>query len=161
MPEIASPPAGVLVATRAQAVHAYALAAGVQEARRTAFVVAVLSAATGFGDPDERLLAAARDACGGGWSARRRHRRGARRFRQEARVALPLETVAAVLAALDPDAPAAPVPVAAVLGPQRMRGWLPIAIDDVAVAADATRATSPGDWLPPTIRGVNGRVPGS
>ena len=155
---------GALVATRAQAVHAYALAAGVPETERAQFIVAVLSAARGIGDVDEQLLAAAREACGSGWAARRRHRRGARRFRRGARTALPLEVATAALRALDPPAAdveaAEPEPPAAIPAPQQMRGWLPVAIDGVAAVVDPPRRpTSPGDWLPPAIRGVNGHVP--
>ncbi len=116
-------PVGALVATRAQAVHAYALGAGVQESRRVEFVAAVLSAARGLGDVDDQLLAAAREACGSGWAGRRRHRRGTRRFRHEARAALPLEVAVATLFALDPQAApvavAAPAPLAAAPAPAR------------------------------------------
>ena len=159
-------PVGALVAARAQAVHAYALGAGVQASKRVAFVATVLSAARGLGDVDDQLLAAAREACGTGWAGRRRHRRGTRRFRRQARAALPLEVAVATLFALDPQAApvavAAPAPVAAAPAAQPMRGWLPVAMDEAATAADPPRRrTSPGDWLPPAIRGVNGRVPGS
>jgi hypothetical protein len=141
-----------LVAARAAAVHAYAIAAGVHEDARPVFVLEVLGSARGALRVDRRLLATARALSE--TDERRAHRRAARGFRAACSAPVPAAITrdAGLARALGLGTPLAGLP-----GGAQTQGWVPAALGAAARArAGARPPAGPADWLPAALHGVNG-----